>query len=331
MPCYNAAKTLTNALDSIFTQTFTDFELIVVDDGSTDATPQILHQRVETDERLRVLSTSHGGIVQALNHGLAACRGTYVARMDRDDISHPERLRLQVDYLERNPKIGVTGCLVRAFPADQVREGFQVYLDWLNDLVDDADIRRDIFIESPLPHPSVTFQRELVLNAGGYQERGWAEDYDLWLRLYRMGVRFGKVPEFLLDWREDANRLTRTDARYSLENFLRAKAHYLARGPLAGRDRVFIWGAGMTGRRLCKLLVRQGVPISTFIDVDEYKIGRTKRGLPVVSPDRIPELWGTSQNPALLSAVGARVARPLIRDYLSKLDLTEGEHFWMAA
>jgi len=102
-------------------------------------------------------------------------------------------------------------------------------------------------------------------------------------------------------------------------------------GRTSRQNSAFTPRAGMTGRRLCKLLVRQGVPINAFIDVDEHKIGRTKRGFPVVSPDRIPELWGASQNPALLSAVSARVAKPLIRDYLLNLDLTEGEDFWMAA
>lgn len=331
MPCYNSAQTVNQALDSIFSQTLPDFELIAVDDGSTDGTAQLLQQRAASDPRLNVIDIPHRGIVSALKRGLEACRAPYVARMDSDDIAHPDRLRLQVNFLELNPQIGVAGCLVKAFPEDQVRQGFQVYLDWLNTLVDDSSIRREIFIESPLPHPSVTFRKEAVLSAGGYLDTGWAEDYDLWLRLYLAGVGFGKVPEVLLDWREDAGRLTRTDPRYSLENFIRAKAHYLPRGPLAGRESVIIWGAGMTGRRICKQLVRQDGPVKAFIDVDQRKIGRTKRGFPVYSPDKIPELWESSPNPVLLSAVAARSARALIREYMVRLKFVEGIDFWMVA
>ncbi len=157
--------------------------------------------------------------------------------------------------------------------------------------------------------PSVTFRREVLLRAGGYQDYGWPEDYDLFLRLYLAGVRFAKLPEVLVEWREHPDRLTRTDSRYSLENFLRLKAHYLALGPLAGRDAVVMWGAGMVGRRLGKQLVRLGVPVEAYIDIDPRKIGSTRHGRPVLPPEALPEWWGRFKNPALLAAVGSRGAR----------------------
>lgn len=331
LPCYNAAATLYQSLDSLLSQTLQDFEIIAVDDGSTDNTLDILQHRASLDNRICIIQTPHRGIVNALNTGLAACRAPYVARMDSDDRAHPTRLEKQVSLLEDNPQVGVVSCLVSAFPKERVREGFLVYLDWLNGLIEDQDIRREIFIESPLPHPSVTFRRELVVGAGGYQDNGWAEDYDLWLRLYLAGAHFAKVPELLMDWREDPSRLTRTDSTYSLENFLRAKAHYLALGPLAGCDSVIIWGAGMTGRRISKHLQRLGVRLTAFIDVDQKKIGRTKRGLPIMSPQDIPLLWNQADQPALLSAVAARKARPLIRQYLDDLKLKEGFDWWFVA
>ncbi|NLG73748.1 MAG: glycosyltransferase [Chloroflexi bacterium] len=331
MPCYNAAGTLEEALESLYNQTLSDFEIIAVDDGSTDQTANILQRWAERDRRLRVLSSPHQGIIAALNLGLAACRAPYVARMDADDRSMPERLALQVEYLNQNPETGVVGCLVRGFPADQVREGFRIYLDWLNSLVSGEDIRREIFIESPLPHPSVTFRKELVLGAGGYQERGWAEDYDLWMRLYLQGVGFAKIPTHLLEWREHPQRLTRCDSRYSLENFLRAKAYYLARGPLRDRDAVIIWGAGMMGRRLSKHLIREGAPLVAFVDIDPRKIGHTRRGRPVISPDDLPGWLQQYQNPVVLAAVGARGARALIRQQLTALGLCEGKDWWCAA
>lgn len=331
MPCYNSAATLEVTLDSLAAQTLQEYELVAVDDGSTDDTYDILQQRADRDNRIHIISTPHRGIVAALNTGLENCHAQYVARMDSDDRAHPDRLKKQVSYLEEHPDVAVVSCLVTAFPPHQVREGFQVYIDWVNSLVDDADIRREIFIESPLPHPSVTYRRELVQAVGGYQDHGWAEDYDLWLRLFLGETRFAKIPEVLLDWREDPNRLTRTHSRYSLQNFLKAKAFYLSIGPLVERDSVIIWGAGMTGRRLSKLLLRRGTPIIAFIDIDPKKMGRTKHGLPIYPPSEIENLWGGSTQPALISAVGARNARPLIRKYLQERGLIEASDWWFAA
>ena len=331
MPCYNSAATLDEALHSLSIQTLTDFEVVAVDDGSSDSSLQILHAWAKRDSRLRVIAGVHAGIVAALNTGLAACHAPYVARMDSDDRCHPQRLALQVDYLDCHSEVSVVSCQVVGFPLEQVRQGFQIYMDWLNSLLDDADIRREMFVESPLPHPSVTFRRRVVQALGCYQEHGWAEDYDLWLRLYLADARFARLPEVLLEWRECPERLTRTDPRYSLENFLRAKAFYLARGPLAGREAVFIWGAGMMGRRLCKQLARQNVPLVAFVDVDPRKIGNQRRGLPILAPEELPVWWSKSSRPVLLVAVGARGARSIIRRRLASFDICEGVDWWFAA
>ena len=331
MPCYNAAQTVTEALESLAQQSFTDFEVISIDDGSTDETLQILQAWSERDGRFCCFSQPHGGIIAALNAGMDSCRAPLVARMDADDHCHPQRFEKQVAYLEAHPQIAVLGCQVAGFPPQAVREGFRIYISWQNALLSDADIRREMFVESPLSHPSVVFRREWLERVGGYQEHGWAEDYDLWLRLYLAEARFAKLPEILLEWRESPLRLTRIDSRYSVENFLRAKATYLMRGPLLNRDAVFIWGAGMMGRRLGKQLGRLGVPLAAFIDIDPKKIGRTRRGLPVLSTNQLMDWWGRFSSPVLLAAVGARGARQLIRQQLTGMGLREGIDWWGAA
>lgn len=331
LPCYNAAETLDEALLSLAGQSMTDFEVIMVDDGSEDDSWKILQRWEKNDSRFRILSQSHQGIIHALNNGLAICQAPYVARMDTDDRIHPDRLARQFSYLNSHPDISVVGCLVTGFPRDHVRQGFRIYMNWLNSLVSDAEIRREIFVESPLAHPSVTFRKEIVLQVGGYQEHGWAEDYDLWLRLYLKGIHFAKVPEVLLEWREHPDRLTRTDGRYSLENFLRAKANYLVAGPLRDRDGVILWGAGMVGRRLSKYLLRHGAPLEAFIDIDPRKIGHTRRGLPILRPDDLSAWWASHRHPVLLAAVGARGARKLIRERLKVEGLVEGQDWWGTA
>lgn len=331
MPCYNASSTIDEALASLANQTLSDYELIAVDDGSSDQTLEILHRWASQDRRIQILAQPHAGILEALNHGLSSCQAPYVARMDTDDRSHPDRLALQTQYLDAHPETAVVGSLVAAFPSGQVRQGFRIYLEWLNSLVSDEAIRREIFIESPLAHPSVTFRRERVIQAGGYHEHGWPEDYDLWLRLYCLGAHFAKIPRVLLEWRESPQRLTRTDSRYSLENFLRAKSLYLSRSVLDGKDALLIWGAGMVGRRLSKHLLRLGCPLVAFIDIDPRKIGRTRRGRPIIAPHDLPALWEHYTNPALLAAVGARGARALIRERLVAMGLVEGQDWWGVA
>lgn len=331
IPCYNAADTLDQTLESISCQTFTDFEIIAVDDGSTDSTLDVLRSWSERDPRTRIFSTSHGGVIEAANTGLLACRAPYIARMDADDVSKPERLGLQAAYLDQHPEVAVVSSLVEAFPKADVREGYRIYIRWLNSLITDQDIRREIFVESPLANPSVMMRKIWIEKMGGYQEHGWPEDYDLWLRMYQAGAVFAKIPEVLLDWRDHPNRITRTDRRYSVENFLRAKAHYLTNGPLAKRDGVIIWGAGMMGRRLSKQLQNSGVPLVAFVDIDPKKIGRTRRGLPIISPDQLLGLWEKYEKPVLLTAVGARNARGLIRKRLVSFGLVEGQDWWAAA
>jgi glycosyltransferase involved in cell wall biosynthesis len=330
LPCFNVTETLSEALDSIRQQTLTDIEIIAVDDGSTDTTGELLQEASREDSRLTIISQPHAGIIPALNAGLAACRTPYIARMDADDRAHPARLEHQKSWLDQHPRVALVSCLVEAFPPRQVREGFRIYLDWLNALITHEDICREIFIESPFPHPSVMFRKEWVENVGGYQDHGWPEDYDLWLRLYLAGAEFAKVPATLLAWRERPDRLTRTDSRYSVENFIRARAYYLARGPLVSRDAVILWGAGMMGRRLSKHLIREGAPLVVFVDIDPKKIGNTRRGKPIIAPDNLPEWWARYQNPILLAGVGARGARELIREQLSLMGFIEGKD-WLGA
>ena len=331
MPCFNAQSTLDEAIDSILKQTFSNFELIAVDDGSTDSTLDRLEDWSRRDPRVRILSLSHAGIIEALNAGLVACKAELIARMDADDRAHPERLVRQVKYLTGHPEIAVVGSYVAAFPRDKVQEGFRRYVEWLNSLDTPERIARDIFVESPLAHPSAMIRADWLKRVGGYQEHGWPEDYDLWLRMHVAGAQFGKVDEVLLDWRELPDRLTRVDSRYSVENFLRAKAHYLCQGPLSDREAVVVWGAGQMGRRISKHLERCGAPLVAFVDIDPKKIGNVKRGLPIISADDLPKVLKQYKEPVVLAAVGSRGARQLIRERLDEMGLVETKDYWAVA
>ena len=172
-------------------------------------------------------------------------------------------------------------------------------------------------------------RRELFEAAGGYREFGGPEDYELWLRMMQAGVKVSKIERYLYFWREHGERLTRTDSRYSVENFLRCKAQYLLSGPLDGCERVVMWGAGQTGRRLSKHLIRGGAEVEAFIDIDPAKIGRTLRGRPIIGVDGLPELL--TGGAVVLASVASRGARKLIREQLDGLGLVEGVGYWCVA
>jgi glycosyltransferase involved in cell wall biosynthesis len=331
LPCHNAAATLDEAVESILHQTLGDFEIVAVDDGSTDGTANQLDRWARQDGRMRVLHGPRAGLIESLNTGLAECRASLIARMDADDRSLPERFASQAAWLDACPDLAAVGCLVEAFPPESVGPGLQLYLDWQNSLMTPEHIAREIYVESPLVHPSVMMRAEWLRRAQGYQEHGWPEDYDLWLRLHAAGGQFAKVPRTLLQWREHSGRLTHGDPRYSIDSFLRAKAFYLSRGPLEDRRSVILWGAGIVGKKLSRLLLADGLPVRAFVDIDPAKIGRTRRGLPVIGPQDFMTLWERSPRPVLLAAVGARNVRGLVRQQITSFGLLEGRDWWAVA
>jgi len=321
MPVRNGGDRLVRALESVLGQDPAPDEVVLVDDGSDDGAVARARARFPS---VRVLEPGAVGLVRALALGLEACTGDLVARMDADDLSLPGRFAAQRALLDTTPEVGVCGCAVRSVkddgPAD---EGFRRYDAWQNALLTHEDIAREIFVESPLVHPSVVFRREAILAIGGYEDHGWPEDHDLWLRAYLAGLRFAKVPHLGLEWRDHDARATRTDARYDRDAFLRMKACYLARGPLAGRGEVVVWGAGRVGRRLARHLGENGVTVSRFVDVDPKKID----GRRIVGPDALESLGDVF----VIAAVGSRGARTLIRDALERAGFAEGERFLCAA
>ena len=290
MPVYNAADTVAEALESILAQSFADFECLAVDDGSTDDSAAVLSAIAARDARVRVLRLPHGGIVPALNAGLAAARGSYIARMDADDYSMPERLAVQHAFLEQHPDIDMVGCRV-AFGGGEDAGGYARYVDWTNALLDPDRIALERFRESPFAHPSVMFRASLIPEHGPYRDGPFPEDYELWLRWMEAGVRLAKVPQTLLRWDDPPTRLSRTDSRYGTDVFYAMKTGYLARWLAANNPfhpYISVIGAGKTSRRRALLLREHGVVIDRWIDVDPRKIGNVVDGVRVCGRDCLP-------------------------------------------
>lgn len=328
VPCFNAGVGLGACLDSLLTQTWTDFEIIAVNDGSTDATRDILLDYGERDARIRIFERTHQGVVAAMNFGMEQCRGEYLARMDSDDVCLPDRLALQKAHLDTHGHIGLVGGQVRFGGDPHSAKGYKTYVDWTNTLVCELEISLSRFVESPFANPSIMFRKELVSRYGPFYDGPFPEDYELLLRWMAHGVRMDKVPQEVLVWNDPPSRLTRTDQRYAPEAFYRVKAGYLARWLKArGVFRVSIIGGGRITRRRAMMLEEHGIVITSWLEVDPDKIGQRVCSRPVHSWHEL----GAPQGEFLVSYVANRGARARIARELAQRGWTAGENYLLAA
>jgi glycosyltransferase involved in cell wall biosynthesis len=330
IPVWNAAETLGEALQDVAAQTMPAWECILVLDGPTDRSGEIASEYARRDARFRVLVRAHEGLVPTLNAGLAEVRAPVVARFDADDRMHPERLALQLALLAARSDVGVVTCgvaydLVGAAP-ERGGAGMDRHVAWLNSLDTPAKLRAARCIDAPVVHPATAFRTERVRSLGGYRNGPFAEDHDLWLRLFAAGVTFARVPETLVTWRDRADRMTRRDGRYAEDGRRRLVHAHLCDGPLAPPRHARIWGAGRYGRRHALALVQRGARIDDLIDVDPKKIGqRMAGGLRVVAAESI----GPPDGRLILAAVASAGARTLIAAFLAARGYEE-ERDWLA-
>jgi hypothetical protein len=319
MPMYNAAATVRRAATSILAGTHRDVELVVIDDGSIDGSAQVIESL--HDDRIRLHRREHRGIVATLNEGVTLCEHDWIARMDADDLSHPDRLAEQCKV-----DADIVGSRVRIVDrAGDTVASMQRYERWINAHLTHERISGMRFVESPLVHPSVLARRAVF--ELGYRDGPLPEDYDLWLRAIQAGHTVAKAHVVLLDWTEDASRLTRRDPRYAPEAFDRCRREHLLGGPLAGVGAVDLWGAGRTGKPWQRWLGDVGLSVRRLYDIDPRKIGERIHGVTVEHPDAMPLADGMP----LIIAVGAAGARELIEPHMQERGHVPGRDAWFVA
>ncbi|MGD0781133.1 MAG: glycosyltransferase [Dehalococcoidales bacterium] len=206
MSVYNSEQYLMDAIDSILAQTFGEFEFIIIDDGSTDGSIEILNRYKKNDARMKVYRLSQNvGIVEALNRGVKLTTGKYIARMDADDISLPERLERQLAFLDSNPEVGVLGTNIQLI--DTAGKKYET----LKFPTSHTQILWSLCFYNPIVHPSVMIKRDILIRTNGYRS-GYpcAEDYDLWTRLAGE-TRFANLSQILLLLRKHTTNITIMD------------------------------------------------------------------------------------------------------------------------
>lgn len=269
LPFFNAGKTLFKAAESIRGQDFLDWECILVDNNSTDNSRAVALSMVKKDSRFSLVEEKTQGVMFASNRGCEHARGTYIARMDADDVARTGRLRMQSEFLDRHSDYGAVAGLVKHVGDPLTTGGFSRFVDWSNSVISYDEILLRRFIEAPIVNPTAMWRRETMEQFGLYHSGDFPEDYEMWLRWLDKGVKIAKVPEVVLDWHDSADRLTRTHPIYSDKAFYEIKSVYLAKWLSAHNPfspGVWIWGASRISRRRARILEQQGVRVDAYID-----------------------------------------------------------------
>lgn len=326
MPVRNAARTVRSALGSVLRSRGVSFEVVVVEHASSDGTREILDDIARADGRVRIVDAEAAlSLAEVLEEGRRRCRAPYLARMDADDLMHPERLLADKRALDEEGEIAAVACRTRLFPLHRAGIGMRAYVFWQNTLLTPEDHEREIWIEQPLCHPATTFRADVLDEVGGYRSGEFPEDYDLFLRLVLRGKRLKKRPVFHHGWREHGARVTYCDPRTSRDALCDAKARALVERFSLDERPVFIAGAGKEGGRMARCLGKLGVRPSRFFDVSPRRIGRVRHGAPVLPREQLSVERRAHDDAFLIGAVGTSGARGSVRALFQDAGFIEGD------
>ncbi len=273
IPFKNTFSFLSECLNSILNQTYTNWELIIVDDFSTDKSYELVTKYAKTEKRITLLKNNNSGIINALRLALHHSKGTLITRMDSDDVMHKEKIEILTKNLLLSGKKHIATGLVRYFSSNGIREGYKKYEEWLNHLTIKGTNYSDIYKECVIPSPCWMVYKDDLIACNAFNSNRYPEDYDLTFRFYECQLKVIPCNKVLHYWRDYQMRASRTDSNYAQNSFLELKTHYFLKLHYNPTKQLIIWGAGKKGKTLAKLLIKENISFEWICD-NPKKIGK---------------------------------------------------------
>ena len=313
LPVYNASPFLQDTLDSILQQTEKRWELIAVDDFSTDDSFSVLKNTAKKDARIQVYKNTNKGIIPALRLAFSKAEGTYITRMDADDLMEKEKLALLLKALLENGRNYLSTGMVQYFSSNELGDGYTKYQNWLNELIINNNHFTEVYKECVIPSPNWMIHREDLINCGAFDHNNYPEDYDLCFRFYQNKIKICPVQQLTHQWRDHPTRTSRTDDRYSNQHYFDLKWPYFFQLDYDPNKKLVLWGAGRKGKYLAKKIQQQNIPFLWVCD-NVNKIGKDIFGVPLQAYQTLAKL----HNLQIIVAVAAPKDQMNIKAFLKK-------------
>ena len=309
-PFKNTEGYLGACLDSILEQSYANWELIIVNDHSTDKSFQVVHDYSKKDDRIKLFNNPGSGIIEALRFAYDQSQGDYITRMDSDDIMVRHRLERMLNDLLSYGTGHIALGQVRYFSEDGISDGYSRYERWLNQLITTGSNYSEIYKECVIPSPCWLIHRNDLNESGAFNLDLYPEDYDLTFRFYQNNIKCIPSNEVLHHWRDYSTRTSRTHEHYAENYFIDIKVRYFL---LIDHDPVrplTVWGAGQKGKNVAQILKSADIAFYWICD-NPKKIGKKIYDEPLYSFEFLKQL----KNPQSIVTVANDVAQSEIRSY----------------
>lgn len=314
-PFKNTEAYLKDCILSILNQTYKHWELIIIDDGSTDESYKIVNAFAEKDDRIKLFKNSGSGIIDALQRAFEKSKGDYITRMDSDDVMMPNKLDVLLNKLLKHGKNHVAVGLVEYFSDTGVGEGYKSYEIWLNNLTKTGSNYSEIYKECVIPSPCWMIYRNDLIACGAFNPNVYPEDYDLTFRFYKHHYKCIPCDDVLHQWRDYSTRTSRTHIHYAQNHFTELKLRHFLDIDYNPKKTLVIWGAGTKGKLMAQILIKKDIAFHWICD-NPNKIGKDIYGKILQDFKEIAQLKNTQS----IITVANKGAQQEIRDYLTKIN-----------
>jgi glycosyltransferase involved in cell wall biosynthesis len=324
IPFKNTSKYLVDCLTSIQKQTYNNWEVIFVNDHSSDNSDEIVKSFAKSDTRIKLLENQNKGIISALRIALLNSSGIYISRMDSDDIMLPNKLASMVNDLKASGKNHIALGLVEYFSETSISDGYLEYQNWLNELTKTGRNFDEIYKECAIASPCWMVHKEDLLKCGTFNFNNYPEDYDLTFRFYKHGLKCIPNNKKLHLWRDYNSRTSKTNNNYNLEAFTKLKAKYFLDIDYDASRPLTIWGAGEKGKTVAKILIENNVPFY-WLTENPNKSEKKVYNQPLWSLDKFKKL----DNPQSIITIADEVSQKKIYDYFSNIEMLKMKDYFM--